>query len=118
MRKISAPVSIPASGSKVIEEYVGRASTGDEQLSVAHMIAPPGWTEPFQQPEFDEVTVVVKGELEIEHDEGRETVRAGEAVVTHRGERVRYQNVTGESAEYWSICLPAFSVEDARREDH
>ncbi len=117
MRKISAPVSIPAPGSKVIEEYVGRASTGEKRLSVAHMIAPPGWAEPFQRPEFDEITVVVKGSIEVEFDNGRETVEAGEAIVAERGERVRYENPSDESAEYWAICMPAFSPEKIHREE-
>lgn len=117
MRKIERPVSIPASGSKVIEEYVGRASTKSERLSVAHMVAPPGWTEPFQRPKFDEITIVLKGALEVQHDGGRETVKAGEAVLTEKGERIRYENPFNEAAEYWAICLPAFSVELAGREE-
>lgn len=117
MQKITGPVSIPAPGSKVIEEYVGRISTGEERVSVAHLIAPPGWSEPFQRPDFDEITLVVKGTLEVEHDEGRETVKSGEAIVTTRGERVRYQNPSEESAEYWAICLPAFTLKNVHRED-
>lgn len=117
MQKVAAPVSIPSPGSKVIEEYVGEVSTGEERVSVAHMIAPPGWTEPFQRPDFDEITVVVKGVLEVEHDEGRETVRAGEAIVTRKGERIRYQNPSEESAEYWAICLPAFTLDRVHREE-
>lgn len=116
MRKITAPTSIPAPGSKVIEEYIGRASTGDERLSIAHMIAPPGWTESFQRPDFDEITIVVHGELEVDHDGGRETVRSGEAILTEKGERVRYENASEEFAEYWAVCLPAFSSETAHRE--
>lgn len=117
MRKISGPVSIPAPGSKVIEEYMGRASTDTERISIAHMVAPPGWTEPFQQPEFDEITIVVKGAIDVEHDEGRETIHAGEAVITEKGERIRYANPSEhESAEYWAICLPAFSPGMVNRE--
>lgn len=117
MRKINGPVSIPAPGSKVIEEYVGRASTDTDRVSIAHMIAPPGWTEPYQQPDFDEITIVVKGAVDVEHDGGRERVSAGEAIITEKGERIRYLNTSStESAEYWAICLPAFSTESANRE--
>jgi mannose-6-phosphate isomerase-like protein (cupin superfamily) len=116
MKKISGPIPILAPGSKVIEEYVGRASTGEERLSIAHMIAPPGWTESFQRPDFDEITIVVQGELEVDHDGGRETVRAGQAIFTEKGERVRYENTSEEFAEYWAVCLPAFSPEAAHRE--
>ena len=118
MRKITGAVTIPAPGSKVIEEYVGRASTETEDISVAHMIAPPGWTEPIQEPDFDDITIVLKGVIEVEHADGRETVRAGEAIITEKGERIRYVNPsTTESAEYWAICLPAFSPENVNRED-
>lgn len=117
MKKIERPVSIPAPGSKIIEEYVGRASTDMENVSVARMVAPPGWSEPFQRPDFDEVTLVVNGAIEVEHDGGRETVRAGEAILTEKGERIRYLNPSSsESAEYWAICLPAFSPETVNRE--
>ncbi len=118
MRKIAGPVSIPAPGSKVIEEYVGRVSTDSDRVSVARMVAPPGWTEPFQQPEFDEITIVVKGSIDVEHGEGRESVRAGEAIITEKGERIRYVNPSDtDSAEYWAICLPAFSPETVNRAD-
>jgi len=117
MQKITAPVSIPAPGSKVIEEYVGRASTGWEHLSIAHMIAPPGWTEPVQRPDFFEITIVVRGSLVVEHDAGHETVPAGQAIVTEKGERIRYGNPSEEFAEYWSICLPAFDADAAHRSE-
>jgi mannose-6-phosphate isomerase-like protein (cupin superfamily) len=115
-RKITTPVSVPASGSKIIEEYVGRVSTDTETVSVARMIAPPGWTEPFQEPEFDEVTLVLSGAITVEHFAGREIVRRGEVILVERGERIRYGNPFEEPAEYWAVCVPAFSPEAARRE--
>ncbi|HYE96853.1 MAG TPA: cupin domain-containing protein [Rubricoccaceae bacterium] len=115
-RKISSPAAIPVPGGKVIEEHVGRVNTGTTALSVAHMVAPPGWTEPFQRPAFDEVTIVLRGTMRVEHDGGATDVGPGETVLVERGERVRYGNPFDAPCEYWAVCAPAFSVEGARRE--
>jgi mannose-6-phosphate isomerase-like protein (cupin superfamily) len=113
---IEAPTRIPVPGGKVIDEYVGRVTTGSAQVSVAHMTAPAGWDEPAQTPEFDEVTVVLAGSVLVEHDGGTLEVPAGRAVVTRAGERVRY-SVGPEGAQYVAVCLPAFSPALAHRED-
>ena len=115
VRHIPTATRVPVPGGKVIDEYVGRASTGEERLSVARMRAPAGWSEPAQRPRFDEYTVVLDGTLLVEHDGGELAVRAGEAVLTTAGERVRYRVGDG-GAEYVAICLPAFAVELAERE--
>lgn len=117
---ISAPTRIPVPGGKVIDEYVGAVNTPTTTLpgsvSVAHMNAPADWSEPFQAPEFGEVTVVLRGTVHVDHDEGRLDVQAGQGVVTGPGERVRYS--TGpEGAEYVAVCLPAFTPEAAHRDD-
>jgi mannose-6-phosphate isomerase-like protein (cupin superfamily) len=115
--KITAPVRIPAPGDKVIEEHVGRVSTGTASLSVARMTAPPGWDEPPQTPAFDEVTIVVRGTMRVEHDGGHVDVGPGETVLCRAGERVRYLNPSAEGAcEYWAVCAPAFAPEAAGRE--
>ena len=117
---IPAPTRIPVPGGKVIDEYVGRVTTGTESVSVAHMIAPGGWSEPAQQPDFDEVTVVLSGVVlvEVTDGDGATTtleVPAGQAVVTKAGERVRYS--TGqEQTEYIAVCLPAFSPDTVNRD--
>ncbi len=113
---ITSPVRIPVPGGKLIEEHVGRASTGTASTSVAHMIAPPGWDEPFQTPDFDEVTIVVRGTVRVEHGDGVETdVQAGETILCRAGERIRYSNPSGEEAEYWAVCAPAFSPDTVHR---
>lgn len=116
-RLVTAPARLPVPGGKLIEEHVGRVNTGTERLSVAHMVAPPGWDEPFQRPAFDEVTVVVRGTMRVEHDGGYVDVAAGQVVLCEAGERVRYSNPFAEEAEYWAICAPAFSPETVHRED-
>lgn len=110
------PVRIPVPGGKVIAEHIGRASTGHEVVSVAHMKAPAGWREPYQTPEFDEVTLVLAGTVLVDHDGGQARVRAGQSLITRAGERVRY-SVGDEGAEYVAICLPAFSPDAVHREE-
>ena len=112
---IAAPTRIPVPGGKVIDEYVGRVTSADSAVSVAHMQAPAGWSEPAQTPEFDEVTLVLPGSVVVEHDGGRLEVPAGQAVITRSGERVRYL-VGAEGAEYVAVCLPAFDPDLAHRD--
>ncbi len=113
---IEEPVRIPVPGGKVIEEFVGRASTSDAGVSVARMAAPAGWSEPGQTPEFDEVTLVLAGTVVVEHRDGRLEVPAGQAVLTRAGEWVRY-SVGPAGADYVAICRPAFAPEAAHRDD-
>jgi mannose-6-phosphate isomerase-like protein (cupin superfamily) len=117
---IPAPTRIPVPGGKVIDEYVGRVTTGTDQVSVAHMVAPGGWSEPAQQPDFDEVTVVLRGMVRVEVDgpAGVDVleVPAGQAVVTRAGDRVRYSTGT-EETEYVAVCLPAFSPDTVHRDE-
>jgi mannose-6-phosphate isomerase-like protein (cupin superfamily) len=114
---IEAPQVITAAGNKPkrIEEYAGRVATGSEHVSVARMTSPPGWQEPGQRPEFQEITVVLSGTVRVEHEQGVLDVRAGQAVVTRPGEWVRYS--TPEGAEYIAVCMPAFSPDTVHR-DH
>jgi len=115
-RLITTPTRIPVPGGKVIDEHVGRVTTGTDAVSVAHMIAPPHWDEPFQTPAFDEVTLVLKGSVIVEHDGGPTTVTAGQSIITRAGERIRYS--TGdEGAEYVAVCTPAFSPDTVGREE-
>lgn len=110
------PVPIPVPGGKTIEEFVGMIATGDDSVSIAHMVAPAGWEEPAQTPEFDEFTVVLEGSMTVETDDGPMIVNAGQAVVTRAGETVRYS--TPDGARYIAVCVPAFTLEGARRHDH
>jgi quercetin dioxygenase-like cupin family protein len=111
---ITSPTTVPGVGEKTIRELVGRVNTGTDGVSVARMTSPPGWEEPAQTPEFDEVTVVLSGSVVVEHDGGEIKVRAGEAVLALAGERVRY--ATPEGAEYLAVCIPAFSPDAAHHE--
>jgi mannose-6-phosphate isomerase-like protein (cupin superfamily) len=116
-RLIDAPSIIQAAGTppKRIEEYTGRVNSGHSAVSVARMISPPGWKEPGQRPRFEEITVVLKGTVRVEHENGVLDVNAGQAVVTAPGEWVRY-STPQEGAEYIAVCLPAFSMETVHRD--
>jgi quercetin dioxygenase-like cupin family protein len=115
---IKAPTVIQAAGNKPkrIEEYIGRVNSGHEAVSVARMVSSEGWVEPGQRPEFEEVTVVLRGMLRVEHQGGVIDVRAGQAVVTKPGEWVRYGTPEAGGAEYMAICLPAFSPATVHRD--
>jgi mannose-6-phosphate isomerase-like protein (cupin superfamily) len=118
-RLIPAPTVVAAAGSrpKRIDEYVGRVNTGEASVSIAHMRSPEGWVEPGQRPEFDEYTVVLNGLLRVEHREGTLDVRAGQGVVTRRGEWIRYSTPEAGGAEYIAVCLPAFGPETVHRDE-
>jgi mannose-6-phosphate isomerase-like protein (cupin superfamily) len=114
---IATPTRIPVPGGKLIDEYVGRVNSGEAGVSVARMDAPGGWVEPAQRPGFDEITLVLRGCVRVEHDGGAIDVRAGQAVVTRAGERVRYTTPEPDGADYIAICLPAFSPDLAQRDE-
>lgn len=111
---IPAPHQIPVPGNKIIDEYIGGVNNGESQVSIAHMRSPAGWSEPGQRPEFDEFTLVLKGQLRASHQDGVMEVKAGQAIVTRKGEWVRYS--TPEGAEYVAICVPAFSPDTVHRD--
>lgn len=116
---ISQPTRIQAAGNKpkLIDEYIGRVNSATSGVSVAHMRSPSGWVEPGQTPEFEEFTFVLKGVLHVEHNGGSFDVSAGQAVITHPGEWVRYSTPHPDGAEYIAVCLPAFSMETVHRDE-
>jgi mannose-6-phosphate isomerase-like protein (cupin superfamily) len=118
-RLIAAPTIVAAAGTKPkkIEEYAGRVNSGHASVSVARMTSPSGWQEPGQRPEFEEITVVLRGMVRVEHEDGVLDVQAGQAVVTAPGEWVRYSTPAADGAEYVAICLPAFSPATVHRDE-
>lgn len=117
-RLIPAPVRVAAAGEppKTIDELVGRASDGDEAVSLALMVSPPGWAEPGQRPEFDEYTIVLSGMVRVEHEGGAVEAHAGQAVHCAPGEWVRYSTPGPDGARYVSVCVPAFSFDVVHRD--
>jgi mannose-6-phosphate isomerase-like protein (cupin superfamily) len=117
-RLIAQPTVVAAAGNKPkqIEEYAGRVNSGHAHVSVARMVSPAGWVEPGQRPEFEEVTVVLRGMVRVEYEGGALDVRAGQAVVTAPGEWVRYSSPEPDGAEYIAVCTPAFSPAAVHRD--
>ena len=116
---IPEPTRIPSAGNqpKLIDEYVGRINSKTSAASVAHMHSPQGWLEPGQTPEFEEFTIVLKGMLRVERPVVVLDVAAGQAVIAHPGEWVRYSTPLEGGAEYLAVCLPAFSMETVHRDE-
>ena len=117
-RLIASPAVIKSAGTKPkrIEEYAGRVNSGHSEVSVARMVSPEGWLEPGQRPDFEEITIVLKGLLRVEHDGGVLDVRAGQAIVTAAGEWIRYSTPEPGGAEYVAVCVPAFSPDTVNRD--
>jgi quercetin dioxygenase-like cupin family protein len=115
---ISTPTVIPAAGEppKIIEEFIGQVNSQTSTLSIAKMTSPSGWREPGQTPEFDEYTIVLKGELLVETREAVHKVAAGQAIVVNAGEWVRYSTPRSDGAQYIAVCLPAFSLGTVHRD--
>lgn len=115
------PFVVPTTDGKLIEEFFGNASESLGDYSIAHMVAPPGWSEPFQTPEFDEITYIISGKkkFEIDHVEMIEEVilRKNESICIRKGSKVRYSNPFEEPVEYMSFCIPAFTPERVNREE-
>ena len=118
-RLIAGPTIVQAAGTppKRIEEYAGRVNSGHSSVSVARMMSPHGWREPGQRPDFEEITVVLRGMLRVEFEGGSLDVRAGQAIVTAPGEWIRYSTPDQGGAEYVAICIPAFSMDSVHRDD-
>lgn len=115
---IEKPTVIAAAGNtpKRIEEFAGRVNSGDAGVSVARMISPEGWREPGQRPAFEEITVVLRGLVRVEHEGGTLDVRAGQAVIAKPGEWIRYSSPDPGGAEYIAVCVPAFSPQTVHRD--
>ncbi len=111
-----APFVVPTDDGKLIEEHFGLASIAAD-LSLAHMIAPSGWSEPFQTPEFDEFTYIIKGKKKFNIDNDEVILEAGESIKISKGTRVQYSNPFDEPCEYIAICKPPFQFDLAHRED-
>ena len=112
-----SPFVVPTTDGKLIEEHFGLATNGDAEISLAHMVAPPGWSEPYQTPEFDEYTYIIKGKKQFIVDGDTVILEAGQSIKIKKHTRVQYSNPFTEPCEYLAICLPAFSIDGVNREN-
>jgi mannose-6-phosphate isomerase-like protein (cupin superfamily) len=117
-RFISKPTVIPAAGEppKIIEEFIGNVNSGTPMISIAKMTSPSCWSEPGQTPEFDEYTIVLRGQLQVETRAAIHQVSAGQAIIVNGGEWVRYSTPSPEGAQYIAVCLPAFAPATVHRD--
>ena len=113
----NSPFVVPTTDGKIIKEHFGLATDGNSNISIAHMVAPPGWSEPFQTPEFDEFTFVMKGKKQFIIEEEMIILDAGQSIKIEKNTRVQYSNPFTEPCEYLAICIPAFSMDAVNRED-
>ena len=111
-----SPFVVPTADGKIIEEHFGLASIKSE-LSIAHMVAPPKWSEPYQTPNFDEYTYIIKGKKKFNIEGDIVVLEAGQSIKILKGTRVQYSNPFDEDCEYLAVCLPAFSIELVNREE-
>jgi len=112
-----APFTVPTTDGKIIKEHFGLATDGNTEISIAHMIAPPGWSEPFQTPKFDEYTFIIKGKKQFIIEDETVVLNEGESIKIEKNTRVQYSNPFTDVCEYIAICNPAFSMELVNREE-
>ncbi|SHF94545.1 Mannose-6-phosphate isomerase, cupin superfamily [Flavobacterium segetis] len=120
MKKYSvqkAPFIVPTTDGKLIEEHHGKASTNNDEISIAHMVAPPYWCEPFQTPTFEEYTYIIRGKKQFIIEGEIIVLETGQSIKIEKNTRVQYSNPFDEPCEYIAICTPAFSIENVNRED-
>ena len=108
---------VPTTDGKLIEEHFGNATDGNQHISIAHMAAPPGWSEPFQTPDFDEYTYIIKGKKQFVIEGEKVILETGQSIKIEKNTRVQYSNPFDEDCEYIAICTPAFSMDKVHRED-
>lgn len=113
----NAPFVVPTDDGKIIKEHFGNASDGNSEISIAHMVAPAGWSEPYQTPEFDEYTFIIKGKKQFIIDNETIILEAGQSIKVAKNTRLQYSNPFTEPCVYLAICLPAFSIDAVNRED-
>ncbi|MCH2033042.1 MAG: cupin domain-containing protein [Tenacibaculum sp.] len=112
-----SPFIVPTTDGKLIEEHFGNATTQESKISIAHMIAPPGWSEPFQTPEFEEYTYIIRGKKQFIIEGETIILEAGQSIKIEKNVRIQYSNPFEEECEYIAICLPAFSMDLVNREE-
>lgn len=113
----NSPFVVPTDDGKIIKEHFGNASDGNSEISIAHMIAPPGWSEPFQTPDFEEYTFIIKGKKQFIIEGETVILEAGQSIKVEKNTRLQYSNPFDEPCEYIAICLPSFSIEAVNREN-
>lgn len=113
----TSPFIVPTTDGKRIAEHHGLAATANSALSIAHMVAPPHWSEPFQTPEFEEYTFIISGKKQFIIEDEVVVLEAGQSIKIEKNTRVQYANPFDEPCEYIAICKPAFDFTKVHREE-
>ncbi len=113
----TSPFVVPTTDGKLIEEHHGKVATQNSDISIAHMVAPVGWSEPFQTPEFEEYTYVISGKKQFIIDNETIILEAGQSIKIDANTRVQYSNPFNLPCEYISVCRPAFDFNKVHREE-
>jgi len=114
--KSSSVIKSAGNKPKIIDEFIGRVNSKSTEVSIAKMKSPEGWSEPGQTPDFDEYTVVLTGMLRVTTKDAVYNVKAGEAIITFKGEWIQYSTPESGGAEYIAVCLPAFAPDTVHRD--
>ncbi|HKB85707.1 MAG TPA: hypothetical protein VKD08_06035 [Ignavibacteriaceae bacterium] len=114
--KSSSVIKSAGNKPKIIDEFIGRVNSKSTEVSIAKMSSPEGWFEPGQTPDFDEYTVVLTGMLRVTTKDAVYNVKAGEAIITYKGEWIQYSTPESGGAEYIAVCLPAFAPDTVHRD--
>ncbi|WP_338408482.1 cupin domain-containing protein [uncultured Flavobacterium sp.] len=112
-----SPFVVPTTDGKLIEEHHGIVTTNNPAISIAHMIAPPLWKEPYQTPEFEEYTYIISGKKQFIIEGEIVILKAGQSIKIEKNTRVQYSNPFEEPCEYMAICIPAFDFTKVHREE-
>ena len=113
----TSPFVVPTTDGKLIEEHFGKATDGNSEISIAHMIAPPHWSEPFQRPEFSEYTYIIRGKKQFIIEDEVVILETGQSIKIEANTKVQYSNPFNDECEYISICTPAFDFTKVHREE-
>ena len=99
----------------VINSFPGNVATKNDRISIAHVKAAKGTSEPFLTLHYDEWICVLKGKIQFENVDGNVTASVGDTVFIREGTRFKPSFL--EDSEYVPVCLPAFRPDRCIRED-
>lgn len=117
-RIVQSPTIVQSAGKgkKLIEEYFGKVSTSQKDISIAVMTADEGWEEPGQIAQFNEYVYVISGTVFIRTKKSDFIVKPKQAILIDKGEWVQFSTPFKYGANYIAICTPAFQPKLVKRD--
>lgn len=91
VRFVTAPSVIRSSDVKPknIEEYFGSISSSDDQLTIARIISPAGWSDEGCVADSNIYTIVLKGHLQVKTGSSDILVTKGQSIFVPKGDWVQ-----------------------------